>query len=66
MFDFWDSEILDVLTSKKIDFLAYLVVPGVLGPFQIDRACRNTPGDLFSALELDSGTKTEKSEKSIL
>ena len=27
------------------------------GPFQIDRACKNTPGVLFSAPELDSGKK---------
>ena len=42
---------------QKIEFLAYLVVPGMLGPFQIDRACKNTPGVLFSAPELDSGKK---------
>ena len=42
---------------QKIEFLAYLVVLGMLGPFQIDRACKNTPGVLFSAPELDSGKK---------
>ena len=42
---------------QKIEFLVYLVVPEMLGPFQIDRACKNTREVLFSAPELDSGKK---------
>lgn len=34
----------------------FLSIPGPLGRFQMDRACKHSPGDLLSAWEFDSGS----------